>query len=586
MNLDVHGNLAQMPGLMLNAKSEVSVAGRGTGKSFGIGFKMNQLIRAMPRSVTSITGMDFGQMLTRTLPSSFKLLNQMGYQQGVNYVIGRKPPSYFKDSYEVLNDFEHVISFSNGTRFVMISQSKSGSGRGANVDHEIIDEALTIDEEQYNNEVVPTNRGNNEFFGAKSPHPVAQHHGFSYFTSMPVTKDGRWIMKYGNYYLEERGIRIFDIWNRIVSLQIDMLDIARTCRQLRELGPSEHLTEATREFTRQWNEIARLQDQMKPFISRDGILFTISNAFDNLKMLGLSYILNAQDKMPNMIFLVEIMNMYITQVTDCFYNINEAKQVYYGSADNKRVLEFAAKNNYNLSNLTLDCSHDRDCEPSLPIEVGIDWGSSICAMVVDQERTWDFVSNSLSTRVCQTQINEFYTKPDTAKTTMIEDLIGQFIRYYAPHKNKTLYFYKDKYGDHKNPNQLNSKTFNEQAIDLLRKAGWNVVVKTHAKQEPAYSDRYNLWSSVLAETNPTMPLWRVNGDKCRYTLISMNNAKAKTVDNKLTKDKRSERPDSGVLPEEATHFSDARDKLLWSKYGSRLHQSSSTRSFSGLLGRR
>jgi hypothetical protein len=38
----------------------------------------------------------------------------------------------------------------------------------------------------------------------------------------------------------------------------------------------------------------------------------------------------------------------------------------------------------------------------------------------------------------------------------------------------------------------------------------------------------------------------------------------------MVKDKSSERPDSGVLPEEATHFSDARDKLIWTKYGERL----------------
>lgn len=70
-----------------------------------------------------------------------------------------------------------------------------------------------------------------------------------------------------------------------------------------------------------------------------------------------------------------------------------------------------------------------------------------------------------------------------------------------------------------------------------------------------------------------LPRFRINGEKCKYTLISMNNSKIKNVGQKMEKDKSSERPTSGVLPEEATHFSDAVDKLVWTKYGSGLRQS-------------
>ena len=583
MELNLKGNRSQLPGLLFDARCEVSVAGRGTGKSFAIGFKMDHNIRRMPRSVTAITGVTYGQLLTRTLPSSFKLLNQMGYQKDVNYVIGKRPPSYFRDSYESLNKFDNIISFSNGTRFAMISQSESGSGRGANTDYEILDEALLIDREQYNNEVVPTNRGNNEFFGSKSADPVTQHHGYAYFTSMPTSKSGRWILELADYYLHERGIRLFDIWNRVVSLHIDILDVARAYRHAREGGSQQLRDEARSEFVNRWNEIERLRHQISPFVSRDGLLFTVSNAFDNLDMLGISYILNSQDTMPNLIFLVEIMNMYIDKVTDCFYSINDAKQVYYSGLDPQRLSEFAASTNYDWNRLqTTDSSLDRDTDPSLPLEIAFDWGSSICLMVVDQERHWDFNANCASPdRICQTQVNEFFVKPDTTSTVMIKELIGKFTAYYAPHSNKTVYFYKDKYGDHRNPASINSKTFNELAEEALRQAGWHVVMRSHRKMEPSYSDRYNLWSVVLSETNPSFPLWRINGDRCRYTLISMNNARAKTVDNRLVKDKASERPDSGILPEEATHFSDARDKLMWTKYGEHL---TSRRTYSGLTG--
>lgn len=240
--INIHGNMAQLPKLILRAPCEVSVEGRGTGKSFDIGFKMDAIYRYMRGgAICALTGKTFGQLLTRTLPSSLKLLNQLGHQKGITYVIGKRPPADFRDSYEQINKFDNVISFNNGTRFVMISQSEPGSGRGANVDYEIADEALLLDREQYNNEVSPTNRGNLEFFGRKSEHPVAMHHGFKFSSSMPVTKDGRWLLEYGEYYYHERGIRLFDIWNRIVLQQVELLKVVA---QYKAAVANSHTAEA------------------------------------------------------------------------------------------------------------------------------------------------------------------------------------------------------------------------------------------------------------------------------------------------------------------------------------------------------
>jgi hypothetical protein len=144
MDLSLSANAAQMPGLLLSPKMHVTVEGRGTGKSYDIGFLIDRLVRAFPRGVIAITEQTYGQLLTRTLPSSLKVLTQMPYQKDVNFVIGKKPPTWYQDSYEQLAKFDNVISFSNGSRFVLISQSEKGSGRGANTDFEIVDEALNF----------------------------------------------------------------------------------------------------------------------------------------------------------------------------------------------------------------------------------------------------------------------------------------------------------------------------------------------------------------------------------------------------------------------------------------------------------
>ena len=157
MEITLSGNRAQLPSFILQPKCHVSVEGRGTGKSADIGFWMDRLIRLMPRSVIALTGKTFGQLLTRTLPSSLKMLNQMGYEKEANYVIGKRPPAYFETSYEELNKFDNVISISNGTRFALISQSEPGSGRGANVDFEIADETLSYVEEDFDVDIRTSN---------------------------------------------------------------------------------------------------------------------------------------------------------------------------------------------------------------------------------------------------------------------------------------------------------------------------------------------------------------------------------------------------------------------------------------------
>lgn len=573
-DISLNGNLAQLPKLLLRAPCEVSVEGRGTGKSFDIGFKIDQIVRFMPGAVVALTGKTFGQLLTRTLPSSLKLLNQIGYQKDVNYVVGKRPPSWFKDSYETLSKFDNVISFSNGTRFAMISQSEPGSGRGANVDYEIADEALLLDREQYNNEVSPTNRGNLEFFGRKSSRPIAMHHGFKFSTSMPISKEGRWILDYGNYYYQERGIRLFDIWNRIVMQQVELLKVVQHYKVASATGKAAEAAELVPEFRRQWNEIARLKRQITPFVSKEGVLFTLSNAFDNLNMLGFDYLLKNQRLLPLLIFMVEIMNMYYDKVEDCFYSIQERKHVYYNGYDSDRVAEGASRANYDFEDGMFESSvYDRDCDTNSPLELSFDWGSSICLMTVQQPRYWDFVTGCASQTVCQTQINEFFVKPDGGDNMMIRDLIGKFCKYYENHLCREVIFYKDRYGDHRNPNVLNSLTYNEMAIAELQRYGWEVTIEEHPGMEPPQSDKHLLWNIILGEVDPLIPRFRINGDKCKYSLISMNNARVKNVDGQLKKDKKSERPDSGVLPEEATHFSDAVDKLIWTKYAYCLHGS-------------
>lgn len=547
----VNLNNPQLISVLNNAKSEVDIHGRGTGKSYIIGWELNNIVRNMPRSVSAITGRTFGQIYTRTLPSSLKFLERIGYEKDKDYVIGRRPPKTFLTPYERVSKFDNFISFSNGTGFLMLSQEREGSARGPNLDREIVDEALTIIKDRYDQEVSPANRGNEEYFGRISPSPVPQHHGFRYVSSMPYSQDQKWLLDFGKYYEEEAGIRIFEIWNRIVKMQLQLIEA--------------HIDNNTPLFRNLWNEIVRLKKQITPFVSKDGNLFTLANAFDNIKNLGFSYILREYHKQTLLTFMVEILNWIIDKVEDCYYQLDPHKHQYYDATNDSFLRDYAENNNWDMDRLsTPDSRFDLDCDPGKPLEVVPDWGSKISLFSIAQERNFNFVTRIVEPVDCT--INEFFVKPDDSSGVMIDELVDNFCNYYQFHTRKVVVYYRDRYGDSRQPNAKSAKTYNQQAIERFERNRWEVIQKVHRGQEPPQHDKYLLWLNILKGSDPRFPRVIFNAQKCKYTLISMNNTRLIESAGKFEKDKRSER-NRYVLPEEATHYGDAVDKRIWSKYG-------------------
>ncbi len=548
-------NPAQAAFLLMPYKNGYVIYSRATGKSFVMGAVIDDKIRSMPRGVTTLAQATIGQALTKTLPSAFKMLEMMGYKRWNpktktgDYVVCRTPPEGWYRPYEHLMSFEHCIPFSNGHCLYILTQE--GNSRGPNADYNITDEALTIDKEQFDQEVAPTNRGNEHIFGRKSENPVYSHHGNTFLSSMPYTPEQKWLLEPAKYYEEERGIRLFDTWNKIVRLQMQLID----AKQNNDVGL----------FREIWNETIRLRQTITPFVSKDATLFILGSIFDNIANVGFNYIMNQYKVMDKFSFMVEILNYMIDKIDSCYYNIDE-RHVYYNATNDSFIRDFAEDTEFDWQKLANsdDSRRDLDCNPNKAIEVTFDWGSVASFMEVAQERNYDFVQKLLTRDTFDNNINEFFVKRDEEDDTMINALVDKFTHYYRYHVRKEVIVYRDKYGDARRAN--NKKTYNQIAIERLEKSGWKVEQRTHAGMEPPQHDKYLLWANILAEKDERYPKKRFNGSRCKYTLISMNNTRViEDRDGKFSKDKRSERNQS-VLPEEATHFGDAVDKRIWTKY--------------------
>jgi len=530
-------NKPQLVSSILMPKIEVDVWGRATGKSNIIGWKIQMLNRLMPRGVFGITGKTYMQILTRTLPATVSFLERIGIHRDIHYVIGKEPPKNWTRPLESPSkNYENFISFKDGLGGLLTSQDRKGSSRGPSLQYEIVDEALLLDKAAFDEETVPAMRGNAELFSH-----LPFYRGMHFATSMPYTQESRWLLDMSNYYYEEAGIRIVDIWRRVVNMQMELLEV-----------------ENPKEFAALWNEIARVKQQMKPFVSKNGVLFTFANAFDNIENLGLAYITDAYKSMTSLSFMIEIMNMPVDKIDDCYYNINPDKHVYYDRYDYAYIDSL----DYDFEKLgNIDCRMDADCHKNKPLEVSLDWGSKISFMhahqqncLVDKEGSETF--NTLK---------EFFVKPKQG-TVMIDDLVDQFCNYYRHMNDRTIYYILDKYGDERKANS--SRTYNEQAIERFEHNGWNVVIVSFRGKEPPHHDKYLLWGNILKETNDNLPKFRINGNNCKYTIIAMNNTRVIEKDNEFKKDKRSEN-NASIPQEEATHSTDSVDKIIWVKYNSK-----------------
>ena len=552
---NIQVNPAQASMLLTPYKNGYYIFSRATGKSFICGAVIDDNVRVMPRGVTTLAQATIGQALTKTLPSSFKMLEMLGYKRydtktkTGDYVVCRTPPDGWYRPYEHLMSYEHCITFSNGHCLYILTQE--GNSRGPNADYNITDEALTIDKEQFDQEVAPTNRGNEHIFGKKSAHPIYKHHGNTFLSSMPYTPEQKWLLEPAAYYEEERGVRLFDVWNKIVRLQMQLIDakIANDSGLFRDI----------------WNETMRLRQTITPFVSKDGTLFMLASIFDNISNIGMNYIVNQYNVMDRLSFMIEILNYFIERIDSCYYQLDE-RHVYYNATDDSYIKDFAENSDYNWEQLAKndDSRRDLDCNAMQPLEITCDWGSRASFMEVGQTRNYDFVTKQLTTRTVENNINEFFVHPEDDDDVMVISLMKKFVHYYRNHVKKVVHFYRDRYGDIRQASS--KKTYNQTAIDYLQRNGWEVIQHVHQGIEPPQHDKYLLWGFILTEKDERFPIKRFNGTKCKYTLISMNNTRVIEREGKFAKDKRSERNQS-VLPEEATHFGDAVDKRMWTKYG-------------------
>ena len=504
---------------LIGANISVIVAGRRTGKTDSIAapFVLRNMQR-MPGSTGGIVVPTFKHGLTNTLPGLFAAWKRWGYIQGVHYVVGRKPPKSFAKAIIEPSDYEHVISFYNGSVAVIISQDRPGSSNSLTLSWLLIDEAKFIDYEKLKDETFPANGGIKSYFGKHS-----FNHSIMILSDMPQTQKGSWFLHYKDKMDEEL----------IDTIKATIYEIWKTKERVRRLkGEGKAVPKYLKRYLR------TLDTNLNKMRSV-AVYYKEYSSIENLQLLGENYIKQMKRDLTPKTFQTSILCQRIGIAKDGFYSSMREGHKY-----NASDFEYLDSLGYDFAPEAMDCRADKDINPLAPICIGMDYNANINWIVAGQPE-----GRRLNI------IKSFYVKFERK----IPALIEEFCNYYAPHQNKTVVYYYDTTALGANY-AVNEQDFHWVVCHEFEKRGWQVE-DVYLGNPMRHDEKYLLINQGFAGKQRLMPFFnRQNNDDL---ILAIQTAGVVRGRNGFRKDKGGEKLDETEenLLEHRTDGTDAFDTL-------------------------
>ena len=515
----IYFNTPQRLTQLIGANISVIVAGRRTGKTDSIAapFVLRNMQR-MPGSTGGIVVPTFKHGLTNTLPGLFAAWKRWGYIQGVHYVVGRKPPKSFAKPIIEPSDYEHVISFYNGSVAIIISQDRPGSSNSLTLSWLLIDEAKFIDYEKLKDETFPANGGIKSYFGKHS-----FNHSIMILSDMPQTQKGSWFLHYKDKMDEELidtiKATIYEIWKT-----------KERVRRLKDEGKAvpKYLKRYLRTLDTNLNKMRSVAVYYKEYSS-----------IENLQLLGENYIKQMKRDLTPKTFQTSILCQRIGIAKDGFYSSMREGHKY-----NASDFEYLDSLGYDFAPEAMDCRADKDINPLAPICIGMDYNANINWIVAGQPE-----GRRLNI------IKSFYVKFERK----IPALVEEFCNYYAHHQNKTVVYYYDTTALGANY-AVNEQDFHWVVCHEFEKRGWQVE-DVYLGNPMRHDEKYLLINQGFAGKQRLMPFFnRQNNDDL---ILAIQTAGVVRGRNGFRKDKGGEKLDETEenLLEHRTDGTDAFDTL-------------------------
>ncbi|MCM1310840.1 MAG: hypothetical protein NC301_07445 [Bacteroides sp.] len=515
----VYFNKPQRLTQLIGANTTVIVAGRRTGKTDSIAapFMLRNMQR-MPGSTGGIVVPTFKHGLTNTIPGLLAAWKRWGFIEGIHYVVGKKPPKAFAKPITPPLEYEHVVSFYNGSIAVIISQDRPGSANSLTLSWLLIDEAKFIDYRKLKEEVLPANGGIKSWFGKHS-----FNHSVMILSDMPQTQKGSWFLHYREK-MDKELIR---------TIEGTVYEIWRTKQRIREISTKgepvpDYLKGYLRRLDRNLNKMRSV-----------AVYYREYSSIENLQLLGENYIKQMKRDLTPLTFQTSILCQRIGIAKDGFYS--SMKEAHKYDANDNAYLDSLG---YDFDSGQLDARADADVNPDAPLCIGMDYNANINWIVCGQPR-----ERRLNV------VKSFYVKFDRKIPALVDD----FCRYYAAHRNKTVVFYYDATALGSNY-AVNDQDFHWVIVHEFEKRGWRVE-SVYIGNPMRHDEKYLLINQGFAGKQRLMPFF--NRSNNEDLILAIQSAGVSRGRNGFRKDKSGEKlaESEEALLEHRTDGTDAFDTL-------------------------
>ena len=518
----VYFNKPQRLTQLIGANTTVIVAGRRTGKTDSIAapFVLRNMQR-MPGSTGGIVVPTFKHGLTNTIPGLLAAWKRWGYVEGLHYVVGRKPPKSFRLPIIDPKDYEHVISFYNGSVAVIISQDRPGSSNSLTLSWLLVDEAKFIDYAKLKDETLPANGGIKSYFGKHS-----YNHSMMVLSDMPQTQKGSWFLHYRDKMDPEL----------IKTIEATVYEIWRTKERIKALNNTHspipgYLKGYLRRLDRDLNKMRSV-----------AVYYREYSSIENLQLLGENYIKQMKRDLTPLTFQTSILCQRIGIAKDGFYSSMRETHKY--DASNFEYLDSVFKSINNTPYTINTALADADVDPDAPICIGMDYNANINWIVAGQPR-----DRRLNV------IKSFYVKFERKIPALVED----FCRYYASHRNKMVVFYYDATALGSNY-AVNEQDFRWVVVHEFERQGWRCEA-VYLGNPMRHDEKYLLINQGFAGKQRLMPFF--NRSNNEDLILAIQSAGVSRGRNGFRKDKSGEKlaESEEDLLEHRTDGTDAFDTL-------------------------
>lgn len=515
----VYFNKPQRLTQLIGANTTVIVAGRRTGKTDSIAapFVLRNMQR-MPGSTGGIVVPTFKHGLTNTIPGLLAAWKRWGFIEDIHYVVGKKPPKSFRKPITPPHDYEHVISFYNGSVAIIISQDRPGSSNSLTLSWLLVDEAKFIDYAMLKDETLPANGGIKSHFGKHSC-----NHSIMILSDMPQTQKGSWFL----HYRDKMDVEL------IKTIEATVYEIWRTKERIRALNAKgetvpPYLKGYLRRLDRDLNKMRSV-----------AVYYREYSSIENLQLLGENYIKQMKRDLTPLTFQTSILCQRIGIAKDGFYSSMREGHKY--DANDNQYLDTLG---YDYDFSTLDARADKDVDPDAPICIGMDYNANINWIVAGQPR-----DRRLNI------IKSFYVKFERKIPALVED----FCRYYAEHRNKTVVYYYDATALGSNY-AVNDQDFHYNVVKEFERHGWRVE-SVYLGNPMHHDEKYLLINNAFAGKQRLMPFF--NRSNNEDLILAIQSAGVSNGRNGFRKDKSGEKlaESEEDLLEHRTDGTDAFDTL-------------------------